>query len=291
MIIPFGSSMNIFLNALAVEMNSDMNNDDYSQRYERFYKDDSFREAYYNYHKQHHQLEQQQQHTSYNNDYSYDSDYEPDYSSYTLDYEPEYNSDGKDNSYYKSKDSSNVIVKKIKCNNINVNVNGFNGVELGTLPTALNGLTTEAQAADEGEGEVGASSSRNGGGSDGGRPSGSDTDSRICINNNDFNVADRGTTPQPPEPRTCEECFTILSETQLDDLFPIIEPVFQGLVIETLEGLCNLFEDLTSDHDKERLYIIMSDALRSTATITLEETTTILDCLIKLGLIIEPISP
>ena len=136
MIIPFGTSMNIFLNALAVEMNPDMNNDDYSQRYERFYKDDSFGEAYSNYHKQHHQLEQQQ-HTGYNNDYSYDSDYEPDYSSYTLDYEPEYNSDGKDNSYYKSKDSSNVIVKKIKCNNINVNVNGLNGVELGTLPTAL----------------------------------------------------------------------------------------------------------------------------------------------------------
>ena len=78
MIIPFGSSMNIFLNALAVEMNPDMNNDDLSQRYERFYKDDNFREAYYNYHKQHHQQEQQQQQTSYNNDDSYDSDYEPD---------------------------------------------------------------------------------------------------------------------------------------------------------------------------------------------------------------------
>ena len=88
---------------------------------------------------------------------------------------------GKDNSY-KSKDSSNVIVKKIKCNNINANVNGFNGVEVGTLPTALTGLATdEAQASDESE--IGAS------GSDGGRPSGSDTDSRfVCINNNDFNV-------------------------------------------------------------------------------------------------------
>ena len=31
----------------------------------------------------------------------------------------------KNNSYDKSKDSS--MIKKIKCNNINVNVNGFNG--------------------------------------------------------------------------------------------------------------------------------------------------------------------
>ena len=211
--------------------------------------------------------------------------YEPDYGMDSYDNKQSYGKDS--NSYDKSKDSS-TIVKKIKCNNINVNVNGFNGVEVGTLPTALNGLVTddEAQASAD-EGEIGASSS----GSDGGRPSGSDTDSRICINNNDFNVADRGTKPQPPEPRTCEECFTILSETQLDDLFPIVEPVFQGLVIETLEGLCNLFEDLTSDHDKEQLYIIVSDALRSTATITIKETTTILDCLIKLGFILEPINP
>ena len=40
---------------------------------------------------------------------------------------------GKDNSYDKSKDSSSVTVKKIKCNNINVNLNGFSGNEIGTL--------------------------------------------------------------------------------------------------------------------------------------------------------------
>ena len=50
-------------------------------------------------------------------------------------YEPEYGTDygmdsydkkpyGKDNSYDKSKDSSSVTVKKVKCNNINVNLNG-----------------------------------------------------------------------------------------------------------------------------------------------------------------------
>ena len=55
---------------------------------------------------------------------------------------------GKDsNSYDKSKDS--VTVKKIKCNNINANLNGFNGNEI-VLTTALSGLTNEGQAEDEG---------------------------------------------------------------------------------------------------------------------------------------------
>ena len=106
---------------------------------------------------------------------------------------------GKDNSYDKSKDSSSVTVKKFKCNNINVNVNGFNGA---TLPTALIGLATddEAQAADEGE--VGASTLGNGGENDGGRPSGSDSDTRfVCIDNNDNVVVEE------PISELCEECF------------------------------------------------------------------------------------
>ena len=111
--------------------------------------------------------------------------YEPDYGMDRYDDKQSYGKDS--NSYDKSKDSSSTIVKKIKCNNINVNVNGFNGVEVGTLPTALNGLATEVQASED-EGEIGASSS----GSDGGgRPSGSDSDSRFeCINNNDFAVVE-----------------------------------------------------------------------------------------------------
>ena len=69
---------------------------------------------------------------------------------------------GKDNSYDKSKDSN------VKCNNVNANLNGFNGVEVNTFPTAFNGLATDdgAQASAD-EGEIGASSS---GSNDGGRP-------------------------------------------------------------------------------------------------------------------------
>lgn len=60
MLLPFGTSLNIFSNAMAEEMNPYLNNEDSLEKYEKFYKDDSFRETYYNYHKQHHQLEPQQ---------------------------------------------------------------------------------------------------------------------------------------------------------------------------------------------------------------------------------------
>ena len=61
MLLPFGTSLNIFSNAMAEEMNPYLNNEDSLEQYEKFYKDDSFRETYYNYHKQHHhQLEPQQ---------------------------------------------------------------------------------------------------------------------------------------------------------------------------------------------------------------------------------------
>ena len=156
----------------------------------------------------------QQKYNSYESDYGMDNSY---------DNKQSYGKDS--NSYDKSKDSSSTIVKKIKCNNINVNVNGFNGIELGdALPTStLNALATdEAQAADEGK--IGTSSF----GSDG-RSSGHDSNSRfVCIDNNNFNVNEGGTTP--PEPLNCEECFkenlspmqVIAFEAFLDTTLPII---------------------------------------------------------------------
>ena len=71
-------------------------------------------------------------------------------------------------------------MKKIKCNNINVNVNG--DIDIGASQ-ALRGLATddEAQAADKG-----ANGANFVGSNDGGRPSGSDSDTRfVCIDNND----------------------------------------------------------------------------------------------------------
>ena len=121
-----------------------------------------------------------QKNNSYESDYGMDNSYD-DKKSY-----------GKDsNSYDKSKDSSSTIVKTIKCNNINVNVNGFNGVEVGTLPTALSGLATEVQATED-EGEIGASSSGSGE-----RNSGNfDLD---CINTNNNVGGQGGTGSQGPQ--------------------------------------------------------------------------------------------
>ena len=152
---------------------------------------------------------------------SYESDYGKDksYNSYEPDHGTDYRmasygdkqSYGKDNSYDKSKDSSSVIVKKIKCNNINVNLNGL---EISTLPpTTLNGLATEAQAADEGE--------RGASGGDG-RSSGHDSDFRfVCINNNNNNAGEDGENGDGTDgcAEAVEDCFAdSLTVTELATL-------------------------------------------------------------------------
>jgi hypothetical protein len=116
------------------------------------------------------------------------------------------------------------------------------------LPTALNGLATEAQASDEDE--IGASSS----GSGSGRPSGSDSDSRICINNNDFNVVVEEE-EEPPEPLTCEECFSkVLGPEKLASVNAILEGGFsfkiadQVLTINSLKQLCESFQGKTAEN-------------------------------------------
>ena len=273
MLIPFGSSMNIFLNALAVEMNPDMNNDDLSQRYERFYKDDNFREAYYNYHKQHHQQEQKQP-TSYNNDYSYDSDSEPEYSSYKLDYKPEYNSYEKDNSY-PSKDSSNV-----KCNNINVNLNG--DIDIGASQ-ALDALATD-EAQTSNEGEIGASNLGNDGGSDGGRPTGSDSDSRFaCINNNNnvVNDATDGNGNGDDGADTCVECFTkSLTEDQLEGLELALEggiDITIGGETITIDSLLELWTELKVATPEEIIPAL--NAILGSLGLEIFEFAAILDCI------------
>ena len=184
---------------------------------------------------------------SYGMDQKYNT-YEPDYGMHnSYDNKQSYGKDS--NSYDKSKDSS-TIVKKVKCNNINVNVNGFNGVEVGTLPTALSDLATnEAQAADEGE--VGASSSGSGGsGSDGaGRPSGSDNDSRfVCINNNDFAVTEGNGDETDPCGNAIEACF----ERSLGDQFDMLSDALnspEGITIEIngVDVTLNSFGDLCSE--------------------------------------------
>ena len=105
------------------------------------------------------------------------------------------------------------------------------------MPTALRDLATdEAQASDEGE--IGASSF----GSDGGRTSGSDSDSRfVCINNNN-NIVEE-------EEPTCEDCFTkVLNDEELDDLIQAIEELSGGEV-SSLEEFCDFIDDSSGIED------------------------------------------
>src|SRR5215218_10140776 len=105
---------------------------------------------------------------------------------------------GMDNNYKKS-NGKDVSVKAIKCNNINVNVNGL---ELNVLPPVLSDLVGSEAQADEGE--RGASSYGSGsGGSYGGGQSGSDGDFKfVCINNNNNTVVgvDNEKPPITPKP-------------------------------------------------------------------------------------------
>ena len=191
----------------------------------------------------------------------------------------EYPSYEKDNSY-QSKDSSNVIIKKIKCNNINVNLNGFNGIEVNALPPALNGLATddEAQAADEGE--IGASFSGSGERNTNGYQH-NDKDFRfVCINNNDFVVVEE------EEPPTCEECFTEnLDEQQIIELKRVLALTD---LTPTLEAFCDLLSNPNVPNEAKLL--VLGGAFVG-ANIDNELSIIIAECLEDLGIIELPSPP
>jgi hypothetical protein len=133
-LVPFGSGLNKSSNAMALteDLYPDMTTGggvDYSQ-YDKFYKDDNFRENYYNYHKQQHQ-HQLQQPGYENNDYNtYETEKTTKYVNEMADYvEGKYQPYAKDNNYLKAQYSD--FMKKIKCNNINSNLNGIDA-NIGT---------------------------------------------------------------------------------------------------------------------------------------------------------------
>jgi hypothetical protein len=176
---------------------------------------------------------------------------------------------------YKKSSGKDVSVKNVKCNNINVNLNGLE-LNLTSVPFLSNLLASEAHAD---EGERGANSY----GSDGsyGDKSRSDGDFKfICINNNNNTViVGNGTTT--PEPLTCEECFTenIIDELQLTN--------FTGtLVVYTefgdLEGLCEFLSDpsFTNNEKIAQLSLIFSRTLIPT-----DVRLSILECLDERGII------
>ena len=216
---------------------------------------------------------------AYDNDekksYKKDS-YDSKYSSYKDDYKSEYSSYEKDDRDYdkSNKDSSSVNIKKIKCNNINVNLNGVDAdIRLPFNHNPLNGVIAEAQAAeDEETNSFEKSGSKNNDDEHG--QSDSDRDFKfVCINNNNNIVA-----VGEPEPPTCEECFTkvLTDEEELDDL---IEAIENDGGPASLQELCALITQFVQDADfrafiSERLFTLGGDV-----GISEDKINEILDCL------------
>ncbi len=166
------------------------------------------------------------------------------------DYKSEYSSYGKyDSDYdkYKKDSSNSVFVKKVKCNNINVNLNGID-VNIGGLPN--NGPVTDPVAVakeDDDDEEIESNSIESDkhesyNGRDG--KSDSNTNSRIvCINNNNNIVGEE-------REATCEDCFTtvLTDEEELDDLIQAIEELSEGEV-SSLEEFCDFIDDISGIED------------------------------------------
>jgi hypothetical protein len=194
------------------------------------------------------------------------------------DHDKEYDEDdeksyGKDKDDDKSKkDSSNsVFVKKVKCNNINVNLNGVD-VDLG-LP--INGPIAVAQEAEEDDEEQESNSikSNDDDESDEGKDRQSDSNKNskiVCINNNNNIVIGE------EEPPTCEDCFTtILTKEKLDDL---IEAIIEDGGPPSLEELCDFIAGDLSEEGRafisDRLFVLGEDV-----GISEDKINKILDCL------------
>ena len=207
------------------------------------------------------------------------NNYEPEYgqdNQYNS-YEPQYGQDygmdsydkkpyGKDNSY----DKSSVTVKKNKCNNINVFLNG----DISVSPISdLGALATDAQAKDEG------ANGNDGRGNDG-RSSGHDSNSGfVCINKN-TNI-DKSAAPEEPgeEPPTDPDCtagvacfVSTLNPTQLGNLKFVL-----GLPSDAPnDALCNVIDDLTPVQLRGAITMPVVGVTDAVATV-------IINCLIDAG--------
>jgi hypothetical protein len=163
---------------------------------------------------------------------------------------------GQDKSYKKS-DGKNVSVKSIKCNNINVNVNGL---ELDGLPPFLGNLTSDGDADGySGTGSYGSGESYGENDGNYGEKTSSDGDFKfICINNNNNTVVVEEEPPLPPVEEECPEADEIEScfrQFLLDALFPnFVDELESGITVEingqevtlnSFADICEALEGLT----------------------------------------------
>jgi hypothetical protein len=205
---------------------------------------------------------------------------------------------GQDNNYDKKSDAKNVSVKSIKCNNVNVNVNGL---ELDGLPPSLGGLLNGGEGD---EGQYGANSYGSNG--YGGQQSGYDNKNSfkfVCINNNNNTVIGGGEPippipPIPPTPPVEDECLLCFEETTQavrDAINAFLAAqgditVAPGIVIpanvNNFEQLCEwLTENAPLELTRTQIFNLISQFLRANPTLDRGEVQELVECLIDADLI------
>jgi len=209
-----------------------------------------------------------------------------------LSYQQEYSSD---NSYYKSKDS-NVILKKINCNNNNVNVNGL---ELNGLPPFIGNLLAPEVQADN-EGQYDASYYGSGSGGQSGYDKNNNSFKFVCVNNNNNTVVVNESTPVPPIEDECVLClnanatFAEIITRALEEPGPItisssLFTLIIGEDVTTIPELCDLLReeilagnvDQSEQHLREVFYVVEfvdpdTDAVRFS-----ESVASLVECLLN----------
>jgi len=222
---------------------------------------------------------------SYRNDY-YEQPRE--YPSYKPDYKPEYPSYEKDNNY-KSKDSSSssVSLNKLNCINNNVNINGNNN---GTINVGNSGKSATGSGTDEGYLGVGSLGGNGEEGYDNGYNKQKDAGFTCIINNNNNNtniIAGGNQTEPEPEPTPCENCFSSLSPTEINEFLTELPPLTPNQApIQSLAQFCAILDILVPN---EQTFSAIQAALVATTGVSIEELESILFCLDRLGLIVPPV--
>lgn len=214
----------------------------------------------------------------------------------TVQAEPYY---GMDKTYKKSS-GKDVSVKSIKCNNVNVNVNGLE-LNLTSVPLLGSLLTSEAQA-DEGERDTGPYGN---GERDYVDQSISNKNFKfVCINNNNntvIGIDDEGETPIQT-PTGCTDCFLSTTEggpipPELHEILElhlagapiIIEPNDVPRIVSSIEGLCELI-DANGGITEASIRNILIGAF-ITITDPVSVINEIVECLREKGLIISVSTP
>ena len=206
---------------------------------------------------------------SYGND-NYES---REYPSYQKDYKQSYDKDSnkyqKDSNKYQ-KDSSSAIIKKINCNNINVNLNGL---DINATAASGNGYTNDGAV-------EAASLMENGNANNGGYGERNNNYAQrgndftfVCINNNNNTVVEEDETPIPPVEDECAEdieaCFeeflieeTLLAlETALESQAGLtVEINGEDITLRSYADICLLLEGLTFDEISNVISTIISEA-------------------------------